>query len=334
MRTPFPHQESLQRWLCPNGHSYETNIVHRSRWEKSKCPYCLGRRVGKDNNLLHLFPEITKEWHPTKNGELSPEQFTKGAKKKVWWLCPKGHSYETAIQRRTQKNNPTGCPHCSNQSSEPEIRILSELKWFFDEVKHRYKLDGVEIDVFLPKFNIGIEYDGKYWHRDIVDIDLEKNQFLLSQDIHLVRVRQHPLKPLTENDLIVGHSFEKKDLDEILKRIALYVDNNIQEKINTYLAQSSFVNDELFKKYRSYFPSPFPENSLLKTHPLIANEWDYEKNHPLRPENFSFGSHNKSWWLCSKGHSYDKTINHRTTNLQRRCPYCSGKRTLNYDLWK
>ena len=156
-----------------------------------------------------------------------------------------------------------------------------------------------------------------------------------SKDIHLVRVRQHPLKPLTENDVMVGYSLEKKDLDEILKRIVPYVDNTTKEKINTYLAQSSFINDELFKKYRSYFPSPFPENSLLVTHPLLSEEWDYEKNYPLRPENFTYGSHQKVWWLCPIGHSNESKIQSRAEKKKPRgCPYCSGRKTLNYDLWK
>jgi len=317
-------------WLCSEGHSFESSIHNRTRWKKSKCPYCLGRRVSEDNNLLAVFPDIAKEWHPTKNGDLSPKQFTKGAKKKVWWLCPKGHSYETVIQRRTQKNNPTRCPHCSNQSSEPEIRILSEMKWFFEDVRHRYKLNKLEIDVFLPSVNIGIEYDGKYWHRNIEDIDLEKNQFLDSQGIHLIRVRQNPLKPLTDEDVMVdGYSLEKKHLDEILKRIAPYVDNTSKEKIYSYIAQPFFINDELFKTYRSYFPSPFPENSLLETHSELSEEWDYEKNYPLRPENFTYGSHQKIWWLCPIGHSNESKIQSRAEKKKPRgCPYCSGRKKL------
>ncbi len=31
------------------------------------------------------------EWHPTKNKELTPEGFTHGSEKEVWWLRPKGH---------------------------------------------------------------------------------------------------------------------------------------------------------------------------------------------------------------------------------------------------
>jgi hypothetical protein len=41
-------------------------------------------------------------------------------------------------------------------------------------------------------------------------------------------------------------------------------------KINYYHTKTLFINEELFKKYRIYCPSTFPEKSLLKTHPLIA----------------------------------------------------------------
>ena len=311
-------------WLCPKGHSYEASINSRAR-QKTGCSYCAGKKVGVDNSLQTLFPEIAKEWHPTKNGELNPNKIASKSQKKVWWLCLKGHSYNSVIANRT--SNLTGCPNCSNQSSEPEIRILSELKWFFDEVKSRYKVDGVEIDIFLPKFNLGIEYDGYHWHKNKVDKDLGKNKFLLSQDINLIRVRSHPLRALTKNDLVViNTTLEKIDLDELLKKIHPFVDENIQKKIKKYYVKSSFVNEELFKVYRSYFPSPFPENSLLKTNPLISKEWDYDKNSPLRPENFSLGSHALAWWLCSQGHSYKSNISTRAKKNPSGCPYCSNKK--------
>ena len=63
---------------------------------------------------------------------------------------------------------------------------------------------------------------------------LKKNKFLLSQDINLIRVREHPLKLLSENDLIVKAPLEKVNLDEILKKIYPFVDNKIKEQINTY----------------------------------------------------------------------------------------------------
>ena len=49
---------------------------------------------------LTSYPHLVKGWHPTRNGELTPDDFTHGSRKKVWWLCPKGHSYKATIGMR------------------------------------------------------------------------------------------------------------------------------------------------------------------------------------------------------------------------------------------
>jgi very-short-patch-repair endonuclease len=312
-------------WLCSNGHSYQQQINNKSIL-KYGCPECSGRKASESNNLSTQYPEIVKEWHPTLNKEFKATEVTYGSEKKAWWLCPKGHSYKATINNRTLRQS--GCPQCSNQSSEPEIRILTELKYLFDNVVSRYKVDGIEIDVFLPEFKLGIEYDGEFWHKEKEEQDLEKNKLLVAQNINLVRVREKPLKALSKEDVIVDKnaSLLKSDLNKILKKVSAFVGIEVNQRIDSYITQSSFVNDELFKKYRSYFPSPFPEHSLLKTHPELSNEWDYEKNYPLRPENFSYGVKNKIWWLCQSGHSFQATINHRTGKKQQTgCPQCSGR---------
>jgi hypothetical protein len=66
------------------------------------------------------------------------------------------------------------------------------------------------------------------------------------------------------------------------------------------------------------------ENSLLKTHPDISKQWDYKKN-KLNPEDVTFGSEKKAWWICSKKHSFYQQINKRTRRTLS-CPYCSGQK--------
>jgi len=56
--------------------------------------------------LLTEYPEIVSEWHPTKNGELKPDEVTHGSHKKVWWLCPKGHPYDSCIIRMSFRTQP------------------------------------------------------------------------------------------------------------------------------------------------------------------------------------------------------------------------------------
>jgi hypothetical protein len=121
-------------WLCPKDHSYDSMISDRTRKDKPRgCPYCSGRRVSKDNNLLSLFPKVVSEWHPTKNGELRPEEFASRSHKKVWWLCPKDHSYDSIISDRTKKDKPSGCPYCSGQRVSGENNLLFLFPKIADE---------------------------------------------------------------------------------------------------------------------------------------------------------------------------------------------------------
>ena len=55
-------------------------------------------------------PSLAKEWHPTKNVKLSPNDVTPKVRKKVWWICKKGHEWEARIFSR---NRGRGCPYCS-----------------------------------------------------------------------------------------------------------------------------------------------------------------------------------------------------------------------------
>jgi len=53
-------------------------------------------------SFAETHPEVAKQWHPTKNADLSPFDITSGSNKKVWWKCPKGedHEWEMSIASR------------------------------------------------------------------------------------------------------------------------------------------------------------------------------------------------------------------------------------------
>jgi len=93
-------------WKCVNGPDHEWEAQARSRTKKkSRCPCCVGRKVSVTNSLANLYPKIAKEWHPTKNGTIKPEQVVAGSNTKVWWKCVNGpdHEWEISSQIRTGK---------------------------------------------------------------------------------------------------------------------------------------------------------------------------------------------------------------------------------------
>lgn len=102
-------------WICPLGHSYDMRIASRTGSQKCGCPYCSipAKRVLKGfNDLQTKYPELAKEWHPTKNGDLTPDNVLCGSAKKVWWLGKCGHEYKQSIVNRINGGN---CPYCSHQ---------------------------------------------------------------------------------------------------------------------------------------------------------------------------------------------------------------------------
>ena len=43
------------------------------------------------NDLATITPKLASEWHPTKNGDLKPNQVFPYSNRKVWWTCEHGH---------------------------------------------------------------------------------------------------------------------------------------------------------------------------------------------------------------------------------------------------
>ena len=66
----------------------------------------------KENSLSFTNPEIAREWNHERNGTLKPEHISANSAKKIWWICDKGHEWQTTISHRTTGNN---CPYCSNK---------------------------------------------------------------------------------------------------------------------------------------------------------------------------------------------------------------------------
>ena len=64
------------------------------------------------NDLLTLRPDIAAEWHPTKNGDLTPADISRASNTKVWWRCKEGHEWVTSVNNRIRG---TGCPICAGR---------------------------------------------------------------------------------------------------------------------------------------------------------------------------------------------------------------------------
>ena len=308
-------------WKCEKGHEWQARI--NNRVNGNNCPICIGKKVLVGyNDLETVRPELAKEWHPTKNGALTPQDVVAGSNKKVWWQCKNGHEWKTAISHRGLRG--TGCPICSgeNGTSFPEQAIF----FYFCQVTaayNRYMVDTkTEIDVYLPEYKIGIEYDGAYFHKgaEAEQREKRKQKKLDKLGILLVRVREMESQ-LDEHTVYSKPGASDAELTQTIKELL----SHVSKAANASFSVDVDVARDRSRIYERYVQGE-KENSLLIKNPVLASEWHPTKNGKLLPEMVTPSSNKKVWWQCEKGHEWEAVINSR--NQGAGCPYCSGLKAI------
>ena len=320
-------------WKCKTcSFEWRTRISHRTK-RNSGCPCCANKvAVAGVNDLATTHPELAKEWHPVKNGNLSPQQVLAGSAKKIWWICPQGHEYQASLLHR---GHGTNCPICNSgrQTSFAEQAFFYYIKQIFPDAESR--VPGIigrrmELDIYIPSQKIAIEYDGEFWHKtDDFERENFKYQECLRLGIKLHRIKEGDLAAVNRTADVSWHMNNLADKDQLSMMIRHLLDE-IDPRSNKWTMKNIFrphspvdvdVKRDEFKIRRQY-TQKLKRDSLAKRHPVLTNDWDYEKNNGLTPEMFKPGSSQKVWWICKIcGHSWEADIYSRAKN-NTGCPVC------------
>ena len=87
-------------WRCGAGHRWQAAVYTRTGAE-SGCPYCAGKRPWPGfNDLASQEPALAAQWHPERNGPLTPDQVVCGSTRRVWWQCGSGHVWAASVKSR------------------------------------------------------------------------------------------------------------------------------------------------------------------------------------------------------------------------------------------
>jgi len=230
-------------WTCDkSGHpDYEMRPVMR------RMGYGCNRCVLAEKSLAVVKPDIAKQWHPTKNGTVEPNDVMSASGMKAWWMCDKKHEWEAAIAGRTDAWQARGCPICaqSNTSSvEAKLREAFTLDSVVTQVRQEYNSaisvpwrnrKQIKVDIlgmYIDK-SIVIEYDGWYWHsgqrkQDATTPllrDTEKTQALLEAGYLVVRIREARKNAtldfinLSHPHLLQLHWLQQKDSSELRQAV-------------------------------------------------------------------------------------------------------------------
>ena len=139
--------------------------------------------------------------------------------------------------------------------------ITFELIQFFKEINPRgYKalISGKvrSLDIYLPKLNLGIEFDGAYFHKEKAAKDKLKTLQFKKEGFNIFRVRQqskeNKLMKLTKNDIISNHPYNGKEIvNNVLKQIMKMYELDAKKivKIESYILKKELQNEKGLDKY-------------------------------------------------------------------------------------
>ncbi|SFN27109.1 Probable Zinc-ribbon domain-containing protein [Saccharopolyspora antimicrobica] len=110
----------LRRFRCPQGHHPRISPL---TFLHGGCPHCRGAETAATGKqwLANTLPEIASQWHPTRNGKLTPHDVVWNSKRTVWWktdCC--GYEWQESVRDR-DKYQRLRCPVCRT--------ILGSLAW-------------------------------------------------------------------------------------------------------------------------------------------------------------------------------------------------------------
>ncbi len=305
-------------WVCEKNHEWPATVAQRT-YQNQGCPYCSGRKPTPENNFGLNCPELVKQWHPTLNKK-KPTEYTMYSNEKAWWVClaDKGHEpWIAQISSRTLHN--CGCPKCRPRDSKVQLFIYCELKAYFDDVKYRYKVEGMECDIYLHNHKIAIEVDAQWWHKRREKQDKIKSDKLHQLGVTLISLRENGLKEINGNTIRYN---DRDDRFKVTKKVfELLYSLTGDKRLQDYKDLEIPVNEDYFRSQISLRPAPLFEKSLAYLNPELAKEWDTEKNGGQTASEVSANCNDKKWWKCDKGHSWPASVGSRNCHGCG-CPDC------------
>ena len=244
-------------WKCDKGDDHEYEMLLSDRKRGYNCPICRGLKVVGSTSLEYTNPELLKQWDYARN-KIKPSEITVNSNKKVWWKCDKANDHVWMISPNSRYTQKSGCPYCDlTPQSKQELTITFELMKLFKNIDPKglkTRLEGRlrAIDIYIPKLNLCVEFDGSYWHKDKRDIDKIKSEMLFEEGFKLIRVREEPLKKIYDTDVISKQPYNGKQVtNDILSMILsiFELETKLVSKIKAYQSKDGLQNEKGLEKY-------------------------------------------------------------------------------------
>lgn len=278
--------------------------------------------------LINAYPELYKELDLDANISrgIEPTKVSRRSGLKLIWKCQEDHRWEATPDKRVGFNR--GCPFCTKQKVIPgETDIATTHPHLLDEWDYnKNSLTPKEVSAGSNKIVHWICFKG-HETSSKVSVRATRNHGCLKCSGQVVIPG--------ENDLVTLYPELLSEWDYELNTIPP----------DQYVSGSGKIVHWICKKGHKWKTRLCARttkglgcaqcggqfvtlgiNDIVTLFPLVASEWDYERN-SKKPEEYMGGSSKSVYWICSLGHKWKAVISNRT-GAGHRCPTCSNKKIL------
>ncbi len=277
------------------------------------------RVVAGINDLKTMCPSLAEEWS-TKN-KIKLTQVSVGSHKKVLWHGKCGHEWTAVIKNRVRG---AGCPYCSHNIVLPGFNDLASrfpnlaAEWS----ERNYPLRPNMVTAFKNKKVWWKCSLGHEWHT-LISTRAGGSQCPYCSGIKLLKgfndlTTTHPAIAAEWSELnypLLPDQVNEKSTKNVWWKCRV-CGNEWKAVINARVEGVSCPVCAERKVLKGY-------NDLATTDAELCKEWDYEKNN-VEPTEISRNSHNRAWWLCKYGHSWNAKICERT-HESKTCTVCESE---------
>lgn len=186
-----------------------------------------------------------------------------GSSKSAVWTCSIcGYQWEALVVNRTCHEGM--CPNCRAEHTSGDEQILfyllkRELTPLGYSVYNRYKINGKEVDVYVPALRFGVELDGAFWHsaKYKQKIDEEKHKFFRGAGLDVVRVIEG--KEETAEGIRCDLRFSNitdRSLLVVRKYLQAYIAEHFKIRIDPEMTEDEIFLSRLAARKPKSSPSP------------------------------------------------------------------------------
>lgn len=358
------HSSQKVWWICSNCGTQWAQMIS-SRTKGYSCPKCAANNrlrafrksiVEQRGSFESLFPDLIMEWDYT-NNSIDPQKITARSNSKAWWICKEcGNRWKMSIAARA---GGCGCPVCGHKKAGKNRvnTLLQRGESFgekrpdlFKEVDTEKNDEYIDLYVFLPYsrkeiwwkcskcgYSWKASFSSRFSGRDCPECAEEKRKEAYRESILSTRGALSEINP----KILIDWDYDKNTVDP--RKITAGCQTIVwwkcslcgyewkasvasrAKKEKTDCPKCANIKRGISSRKRNLLPGI---NDLLSDNPELCQEWDYQRNAEIIPENCTRSSGLKVWWKCGVCHGvWQATIANRNI-AKTKCPYCSNKKVL------